>query len=73
MPAAKAAIDGIVDAGVLPDDTPAHVLSLTFRPPVYGHPDALAVVLLEVDRPEGTAATVATATTARAGRRPGAA
>jgi hypothetical protein len=32
MPAAKAAIDGLVDAGVIPDDTDRHVVSLTFHP-----------------------------------------
>lgn len=32
-PEAKAAIDGLVDAGVLPDDTPDHLLSITFAPP----------------------------------------
>ena len=67
MPAAKAAIDGIVDAGVLPDDTPAHVVALTFRPPVYGRGDALAVVLEEVGRPDGVAP-VATAKKAATGR-----
>jgi hypothetical protein len=32
-PAVKAAIDGIVDAGVLPDDGPTYVKSLIFLPP----------------------------------------
>ena len=32
-PAVKAAIDGIVDAGVLPDDSSRFVRSLTFLPP----------------------------------------
>lgn len=32
-PAVKAAIDGIVDAGVLPDDSSKFVRSLTFLPP----------------------------------------
>lgn len=31
--AAKACIDGLVDAGVLPDDSPAHLVRLTFLPP----------------------------------------
>lgn len=35
-PAVKAAIDGIVDAGVLPDDSSQFVRSLTFLPPVKG-------------------------------------
>ena len=32
-PAVKAAIDGIVDAGVLPDDSPQYMKSLIFLPP----------------------------------------
>ena len=32
-PAVKAAIDGLVDAGVLPDDSPEFVRSLVFLPP----------------------------------------
>lgn len=32
--AAKAAIDGIVDAGVIPDDNPNHLGWLKFYPPV---------------------------------------
>lgn len=35
-PAVKAAIDGIVDAGVLPDDSSQYVRSLTFLPPRKG-------------------------------------
>lgn len=31
-PAAKAAIDGLVDGGVVPDDTDVYVQGLTFRP-----------------------------------------
>lgn len=33
-PAAKAILDGIVDAGVLDDDTGAYVLTITSHPPV---------------------------------------
>ena len=36
MPSAKAAIDGIVDASVLPDDGPEFVRSLKFEAPVRG-------------------------------------
>jgi crossover junction endodeoxyribonuclease RusA len=32
-PAVKAAIDGIVDAGILPDDSPQYMKSLVFLPP----------------------------------------
>lgn len=33
-PAAKAAIDGLVDAGVLPDDTGEHVVEVRYHAPV---------------------------------------
>jgi hypothetical protein len=37
-PHVKAAIDGMVDAGVIPDDDAAHLVAVTFRPPeVCGH------------------------------------
>lgn len=45
FPAVKAAIDGLVDAGVWPDDTPEHVVELRFRPPVRGQGDALELEL----------------------------
>jgi hypothetical protein len=32
-PAVKAAIDGLVDAGILPDDSPEYVKSLVYLPP----------------------------------------
>lgn len=35
-PAAKAAIDGLVDAGVVPDDTGEYVRQITFLPCVRG-------------------------------------
>jgi len=41
-PAVKAAIDGIVDAGVLPDDSSQYVRSLIFLPP---HKDKNSLVL----------------------------
>lgn len=47
-PAAKAALDGLVDAGVLPDDTPDVVRALTFlapRRPTPGEPEHLTVRL----------------------------
>lgn len=40
-PAAKAAIDGLVDAGVWPDDTAEWVTAVTYMPPVYGQGDGL--------------------------------
>lgn len=47
FPATKAAIDGLVDAGVLADDGPDQLLSLTFRAPVVGEGDALELVVTE--------------------------
>lgn len=46
--AAKAAIDGLVDAGVLADDGPAYVRRLTFEAPVITGEDALTLTLREV-------------------------
>lgn len=42
-PAAKAAIDGIRDAGVWPDDDALYVVELVFSAPVYGEGDALEI------------------------------
>lgn len=47
----KAAIDGLVDAGVLPGDTGRHVTSITFHPPVRA-PDALRLVLVPLLIPD---------------------
>jgi hypothetical protein len=41
--AAKAAIDGLVDAGVIPDDGPRFVRRLTFLAPVVTGVDALVL------------------------------
>lgn len=35
-PAVKAAIDGIVDAGIIPDDTPNYCRNIIFMPPQRG-------------------------------------
>lgn len=51
-PSFKAALDGLVDAGVLPDDTPAHVLSLKFYAPrkaQKGEPEHLTIRLIPGD------------------------
>lgn len=45
-PAVKAAIDGIVDAGVIPDDNPKHLLAITFLPTRKGK-DALVLTITE--------------------------
>lgn len=49
FPAVKAAIDGFVDAGILPDDTPDFVQALTFFPTEIGEVDGLRLVIEEVD------------------------
>jgi crossover junction endodeoxyribonuclease RusA len=43
--AVKAAIDGLVDAGVLLNDGPDHVAELTFAAPSMGAHDALMLVV----------------------------
>ena len=43
-PAVKAAIDGIVDAGILPDDSSQYVRSLIFLPPIKGK-DSLVIYI----------------------------
>lgn len=45
-PTVKAAIDGLVRAGVLEDDDAQHVLSVRFNAPVYTGRDALLVTLV---------------------------
>lgn len=49
-PAAKAAVDGLVDAGVWPNDNADWVTRIEFRPPVMGQGDALEL-RLEPDGP----------------------
>ncbi|MGH9045868.1 MAG: hypothetical protein ACRDVW_00970 [Acidimicrobiales bacterium] len=44
-PAVKAAIDGLVDAGVVPDDDPDHVAEIRFSAPAMGSHDALVLVV----------------------------
>lgn len=51
LPAAKAVIDGLIDAGLLPDDDPKHLHSITFLPPVRadkGRPTGIALNVLPV-------------------------
>jgi crossover junction endodeoxyribonuclease RusA len=47
-PAVKAAIDGLVDAGVLPDDDGRYVREITFLPARKGNRDALVLTITEV-------------------------
>lgn len=44
MPGVKAAIDGLVDAKIIPDDTPEHLVALSFYVPAFGSDrDALII------------------------------
>lgn len=45
FPAYKAALDGIVDAGVVPDDTPEYVKFVIFYAPIVGEGDGLTVTV----------------------------
>ena len=46
-PAVKAAIDGLVDAGVVEDDNPFHVTRITFRAPEVANRDGLRLRICE--------------------------
>jgi len=46
-PSIKGAVDGLVDAGVLDDDGPSHVLAVTLHAPRFTGRDALVLVLNE--------------------------
>lgn len=47
-PEAKAAIDGLVDAGVLPGDDPEHVLWVRFDAPLICRSDGMRLLIHEV-------------------------
>lgn len=47
LPVVKAAVDGLVDAGVWPDDDPDHVLSIRFWPQQLAADAGLRLVLSE--------------------------
>lgn len=44
-PAVKAAIDGLVDGGLLPDDTPEHLLGILFLAPVRAKKDRIIITV----------------------------
>lgn len=44
---AKAAIDGLVDVGVLPNDDPKHLLAITFVAPQHADRDRLLLIVEE--------------------------
>jgi hypothetical protein len=46
-PAAKAAIDGLVDAGVLPSDGPKHLLEVRYMTAIPDPKDGLSLVICE--------------------------
>lgn len=46
-PAVKAAIDGLVDAGVIPDDDDSHLTALTFLPVKVCGKEGLEITILE--------------------------
>lgn len=48
-PAAKAAIDGLVDAGIVPDDKGRWVAPLSFAAPVKDTIDALELIVVETE------------------------
>ena len=52
-PAAKAAIDGLVDAGVLKSDGPDHVVEIRYLAAVPDSTDALSIFLCEHNHTEG--------------------
>lgn len=44
-PVVKAAIDGLVDAGVVEDDTPEFVTEVCFTPPEFGKINGLRIII----------------------------
>lgn len=53
FPSVKAAIDGLVDARVIPKDTKQHVTRLTLMPPKTGRVSGLVLVIIDVSEAEG--------------------
>jgi hypothetical protein len=49
-PAVKAAIDGLVDAGVIPDDTPEYLGSIIMNSPAFGMPEDAVVLFVRAER-----------------------
>ena len=48
-PAVKAIIDGLVDAGVIPDDDPRYVKAVTYHAPIRATADFLVVTLVVLE------------------------
>jgi len=49
-PSAKAAIDGLVDAGIIPDDNDRHISRISFYASVEWEHDGLRIVVTEVNK-----------------------
>lgn len=49
LPACKAVLDGIVDAGLICDDTPRYVGAQTFVPPIASKDTGVWVYVTEID------------------------
>lgn len=47
-PAVKAVIDGLVDAGVIPDDDPRYVRAVTYHAPTRAKADFLLVTVVDL-------------------------
>jgi len=47
LPACKAVLDGLIDAGLLDDDSPKYVISQTFYPPVKSKIVGISVLVKE--------------------------
>ena len=45
MPAAKAAIDGLIDAGVLIDDKPPNIVEIRYSAPILDSEDGLTLLI----------------------------
>ena len=50
FPTAKAAIDGLVDAGVIDDDAPQYVPTITFHAPVVCKEGGLEILIIPEDQ-----------------------
>lgn len=53
LPPCKAALDGAVDAGLIPDDTMEYVRWQTFHPPVRGPIAGVTMLIQELNHAEG--------------------
>ena len=54
MPEIKAWIDGVVDAGLIPDDTGEHVIKIEFLAPSKGRKKKLVMAIAAANRRDKT-------------------